>query len=65
MENSKHLYKLGDYRLWLNTETGALQIKLDGNKELYNIPKKTKLYERLLNDFFSQSADQENNNLQT
>ncbi|PEI98668.1 hypothetical protein [Bacillus pseudomycoides] len=60
MENSKHLYQVGDYRLWLNTETGALQMKLDGNRELYNIPKNTKLYDRLLNDFFSKPVEQGN-----
>lgn len=53
MENSKHLYQLGEYRLWFDTETGALRMKLDGNKELYTIPKNTKLYDRLIHDFFS------------
>lgn len=62
MESSKHLYQVGEYRLWLNTEKGTLQMKLDGNKELYTIPKNTKLYERLLNDFFTNSADQKVNN---
>jgi hypothetical protein len=61
MENSKHLYKEGNYRFWLNTDTGALQVKLDGNKELYNIPKNTKLYDRLLVDLFSQLANQKDN----
>lgn len=55
MENSKHLYKEGNYRFWLNTETGALQMKFDGTKELVNVPKNTKLYDRLLADFFSQT----------
>lgn len=56
MEESKNLYQLGEYRLWLNTDSGALLMKLDGNKELYTIPKNSKLYERLINDFFSQST---------
>ncbi|MFD1020020.1 hypothetical protein [Thalassobacillus hwangdonensis] len=58
MEKSKHLYKEGNYRFWLNTETGALQLKLDGEKELYNISKKTKLYERLMNDLFEPSESE-------
>lgn len=59
METSKHFYKEGNYRFWLDTETGSLRIKLDGNKELYTIPKNSKLYDRLIADFFSPSADQE------
>jgi hypothetical protein len=59
METSKHLYKEGNYRFWLDTETGSLRIKFDGNKELYTIPKDSKLYDRLIADFFSQNADQE------
>jgi hypothetical protein len=59
METSKHLYKEGNYRFWLDTETGSLRIKFDGNKELYTIPKDSKLYDRLIADFFSQTADQE------
>lgn len=59
METSKHLYKEGTYRFWLDTETGSLRIKFDGNKELYTIPKDSKLYDRLIADFFSQSAVQE------
>lgn len=56
MEESKNLYQLGEYRLWFNTDAGALRMKLDGNKELYTIPKNSKLYERLVNDFFSQTT---------
>jgi hypothetical protein len=59
METSKHLYKEGTYRFWLDTETGSLRIKFDGNKELYTIPKDSKLYDRFIADFFSQTADQE------
>jgi hypothetical protein len=59
METSKHIYKEGNYRFWLDTETGSLRIKFDGNKELYTIPKDSKLYDRLIADFFSQNADQE------
>lgn len=59
METSKHLYKEGTYRFWLDTETGSLRIKFDGNKELYTIPKDSKLYDRLIADFFSQTAVQE------
>ncbi|MED2971806.1 hypothetical protein P4361_05890 [Fictibacillus sp. B-59209] len=53
MENSKHLYQEGSYRFWLDTNTGSLRLKLDGNKELYTIPKNTKLYDRLMSDLFS------------
>jgi hypothetical protein len=59
VETSKHLYKEGSYRFWLDTETGSLRIKFDGNKDLYTIPKDSKLYDRLIADFFSQIADQE------
>lgn len=59
METSKHIYKEGTYRFWLDTETGSLRIKFDGNKELYTIPKDSKLYDRLIADFFSQTAVQE------
>ncbi|MEC1155727.1 hypothetical protein AB1L05_15850 [Cytobacillus horneckiae] len=58
MKNSKHVYKEGSYRFWLNTETGTLQMKFDGNQELYNVPRKSKLYARLLNDFFGALDDQ-------
>ncbi len=33
-------------------------MKFDGNKELYNVPKNTKLYDRLLADFFGQSENE-------
>ncbi|NRG44205.1 hypothetical protein HRF87_05440 [Bacillus sp. CRN 9] len=58
MKNSKHAYKEGSYRFLLNTETGTLQMKFDGNQELYNVPRKSKLYARLLNDFFGALEDE-------
>lgn len=59
MGESQHLYKEGNYRFWLNTESGSLQLKLDGSKELYTIPKNTKLYERILNDQFNRPVIKE------
>ncbi|KAA0548612.1 hypothetical protein FZW96_08580 [Bacillus sp. BGMRC 2118] len=54
MEESKNLYQEGTYRFWLHTESGSLRLKLNGDKELYTIPKGTKLYDRLIVDLFSQ-----------
>lgn len=52
LQESKHLYKEGNYRSWLDTEKGYLRLKLDGNSELYSIPKDSKLYDRLMSDVF-------------
>ncbi|MGD6873724.1 hypothetical protein ACQCU1_16220 [Sutcliffiella horikoshii] len=52
LQESKHLYKEGNYRFWLDTEKGYLRLKLDGNSELYSIPKDSKLYDRLMSDVF-------------
>ncbi|WP_223702222.1 hypothetical protein [Sutcliffiella deserti] len=57
MEDSKHLYKEGNYRFWLDTEKGYLRLKLDGSSELYTIPKDTKLYDRLMNDVFGKQKE--------
>ncbi|MED0970016.1 hypothetical protein [Bacillus paramycoides] len=56
MKSSENLYHEGNYRFWLNIKTGSLRMKLNGDKELYTIPKNSKLYDRLMNDFFSNSV---------
>lgn len=44
-------YVEGSYRLWLDGK-GSLRMKLDKGKELYYIPKQSKLYNSLTNDLF-------------
>ena len=57
MEESKNLYKEGNYRFWIDTEKGYLRLKLDGNSELYTIPKDSKLYDRLMSDVFGKNKE--------
>jgi hypothetical protein len=59
MEESKHLYKEGNYRFWLDNEKGYLRLKLDGNSELYTIPKDSKLYDRLMSGVFGMNKEVE------
>lgn len=51
-------YVEGTYRLWLDGN-GSLRFKLDGEKELYYVPKHSKLYNSLVNDLFDTTADKE------
>ncbi|QOR64876.1 hypothetical protein IM538_13565 [Cytobacillus suaedae] len=62
MTESKHLYNEGTYRFWLDTENGSLRLKLNGDKELYTIPKNSKLYDRLMADLFSQTKEKAEDN---
>lgn len=44
------------YRLWYTKESGTLRLKLRGVKNIYYVPKDTKMYRDMMRDFFGKEV---------
>jgi hypothetical protein len=57
-ETEKNIYATGSYRLWYDKKTDTLRLKLDGEKDLYYIPKSSKMYNELMENKIMEGAKQ-------